>query len=500
VLELRHVTKIFPGVRALDDVSARFEPGEVHALMGENGAGKSTLMKILCGIYQPDAGQVLVDGEPRTLRSYSDAVANDISIVNQEIQVIPESTVAENICLDRISRFSKAGRVDWKKIHATARLHLEEVGCAVDPADKIGRLTAAQKQLIQIAKAVSADSRYLMLDEPTSSLTKYEAERLFELVRKLRDKGVCIIFVSHKVEEILELCDRVTVLRDGRLVGTRDCRGATREEIVKMMIGRDEANIHRGFLPEAGEVVLEARHIKEYGRFDDMNFTLRRGEILGWYGLVGSGRTELARLIIGERPADGGEVLVNGKPAVIRSIPDALHRYGIGYVTENRKEEGLVLSASVRDNITITVLEKLRNTMRKISIDREKDLAARMIRELNIVCSSDQVRTGTLSGGNQQKVSIAKWIAVQSDILIVDEPTVGVDIGAKEYIHDLIWNLANEQGKSIILISSDLPELVSLSRRVLVFMDGRISGELNDLNEREYSYEEISERIGALLV
>jgi ribose transport system ATP-binding protein len=500
VLELRNVSKIFPGVLALDDVSVCFEQGEIHALMGENGAGKSTLMKIFCGIYQPDAGQVLLDGAVKALKSYRDAVSNDISIVNQEIQVIPESTVAENICLDHIGQFVRAGRIQWNEINESAQQYLDEVGCEVGPREKIGRLTAAQKQLIQIAKAISSDSRYLMLDEPTSSLTKYEAERLFALVRKLKEKNVCVIFVSHKVEEILQLCDKVTVLRDGRLVGTRDCRDATREDIVKMMIGRDEAEGHRGFLPVKEEVALEARHLKEYGRFEDVSFQLKKGEILGWYGLVGSGRTELARLIIGERPIDGGEILVNGKPAAIRSIAGSLHRYGIGYVTENRKEEGLMLAATVRDNITITVLEKLLNAFRKINRKREKEVAGRMIDELNIVCASDEVKTETLSGGNQQKVSIAKWIAVESDILIVDEPTVGVDIGAKEYIHDLIWKLASEQGKSIILISSDLPELVSLSRRVMVFMDGGIRGELNDLNEVEYRYEEVSERVGALLV
>lgn len=496
MLELKNITKLFPGVTALDNVSVNFEPGEIHGLMGENGAGKSTLIKVICGIYQADIGEMEIDGKRVAFKSFHDAVRSDINIVNQEIQVIPGDTVAENICLDRIDRFAKKGIVSWKKINETARKYLEVVGLDIDPQEKIGKLTVAQKQLIQIAKAISSKAKYLLLDEPTSSLTKFETETLLSLCRQLKEQGVCIIFVSHKIEEVMELCDKVTVLRDGKFVGTRDCRDLTRDELVEMMIGRSEILSYRGFLDIGDETVLEARHLKEYGRFEDINFCLRRGEILGWYGLVGSGRTELARLLIGDRPIDGGEIFINGKKARIKSISDSLYRYGIGYITENRKEEGVILDASVDDNISITIWTQIRNKLGKIDRRKENGIVDGMINSMAIKTQSRNTKVYTLSGGNQQKVSIAKWIASSCDILIIDEPTVGVDIGAKEAIHDLIWDLAKVHGKSVILISSDLPELISLSRRVLVFMDGKIRGEIDGLNDKETSYEEVSSKIG----
>lgn len=496
MLELKNITKLFPGITALDNVSVSFEPGEIHALMGENGAGKSTLIKVICGIYQAEAGEMFIDSSPVAFKSFRDAIENDINIVNQEIQVIPNDTVAENICLDRIDRFSKGGIVNWKEVNKTAQTYLDIVGLQVDPGAKIGKMTVAQKQLIQIAKAVSSQAKYLLLDEPTSSLTKFETETLLNLCRQLKEQGVCIIFVSHKIEEVMELCDKVTVLRDGKLIGTRSCEGLSREDLVNMMIGRNEMLEHKGFLDIKEEKVLEVRHLKEYGRFQDINFHLNRGEILGWYGLVGSGRTELARLLIGDRQPDGGEILVNGKRARIKSISDALYRYGIGYITENRKEEGVMLDASVDDNISITIWTQIRNKLGKISRKQENKIVDDMIDTMAIKTQSRQTKVYTLSGGNQQKVSIAKWIAAACDILIIDEPTVGVDIGAKEYIHDLIWDLAKVQGKSVILISSDLPELVSLSRRVLVFMEGKIKGEIDGLNEKEVPYDEVSTKIG----
>lgn len=496
MLGLNNISKIFPGVVALDDVSIQFHTGEIHALIGENGAGKSTLIKIICGIYKADLGYMDIDGEKLSFKGFQDAIDHSINFVSQEIQIIPNGTVAENICIDRINKFSKWGIVDWKAINATAKRYLEIVGMDIDPKVKIKGLTAAQKQLIQIAKAISSGAKYLLLDEPTSSLTKHEAENLFQLLRQLKQQNVGIIFVSHKIEEITELCDTITVLRDGKIVGTMDCESVTRDEIVHMMIGRDQTVAHRGFLDIKDEKVLEVRHLSKYGLFDDINVHLNRGEILGWYGLIGSGRTELARLIIGERPIDDGEILINGKQVRIKSISDSLYQYGIGYVTENRKEEGLILNASIEDNISITIWNKITNKFQKINRKKEIEAVDDIIDALKIKCPSRDVKTLSLSGGNQQKVSIGKWLAATCEIFIFDEPTVGVDIGAKEYIHSLIWDLAKVQGKSVILISSDLPELVSLARRVLVFADKKIKGEITGLNETEKTYEEVSREIG----
>lgn len=499
MLELKNISKIFPGVKALDDVSLTFKTGEIHALMGENGAGKSTLIKIITGIYQADLGSVYLDGKQVEMKSYRDAVEHDISMVSQEIQVIPEATVAENIVLDRIDKFTQKGKINWNLINESAKKYLDMVGLSVSPTQKIEHLTAAQKQLIQIAKSLSSNARYILLDEPTSSLTTYESENLIKLVKKLKEDGVGIIFVSHKIEEVLELCDVVSVIRDGKYIGTRDCKGMTRQDIVKMMIGREESAEHLGFLDVKDEVVLEVKHAVAYGTTDDVSLQLKKGEILGLYGLVGSGRTELARLIFGADKMDSGEIWVNGKKAQIHSIQDSIEKYGIGYVSENRKEEGLILDFPVGSNITITVWKRILNKFRKINIQEENNVINKMIRKMQIKTPTALTQVGTLSGGNQQKVSIGKWLAADCDILIIDEPTVGVDVGAKKYIHDLIWQLAKEEGKSIILISSDMPEMVTLARRILVFKDHKIAGEINDLNETVKSYEEVSHEIGKLM-
>lgn len=496
MLELKNISKIFPGVKALDDVSLTFKTGEIHALMGENGAGKSTLIKIITGIYQADLGSVFLDGKQVFMKSYRDAVDHDISMVSQEIQVIPEATVAENIVLDRIDKFTTKGKVDWKLINESAKKYLDMVGLTVSPTEKIEHLTAAQKQLIQIAKSLSANARYILLDEPTSSLTTYESDNLIRLVKKLKAEGVGIIFVSHKIEEVLELCDVVSVIRDGKYIGTRDCKGMTRQDIVKMMIGREESTEHLGFLDVKDEVVLEVKNAVAYGTVDNVSFQLKKGEILGFYGLVGSGRTEVARLIFGADKMDSGEIWVNGKKAQIHSIQDAIEKYGIGYVSENRKEEGLILDYSVGTNMTITVWKRILNKFRKIKVNEENAIIDKMINKMQVKTPSADTAVGTLSGGNQQKVSIGKWLAADCDILIIDEPTVGVDVGAKKYIHDLIWQLAKDEGKSIILISSDMPEMVTLARRILVFRDHKIAGEIDDLNSVVTSYEQVSQEIG----
>jgi ribose transport system ATP-binding protein len=501
MLEVRSISKSFPGVKALDRVSVSFAPGTIHALLGENGAGKSTLMKIICGIYAPDRGELFLDGRPLHLRSTFDALANRISIVHQEIQVVPRASIAENIMLDKLDRYRRGLGIDWKRLRREAKVFTDMVELELRPETPVGMLSAAQKQLTQIARALSDGAEILLLDEPTSSLTLHEADHLFELLRRLKSQGVTIVFVSHKLEEVMALCDVVTVLRDGKLMGTRSRAELTKDQIIAMMIGRTTFEEFRGLLPvDYTCPVLEVRGLRSE-LFDGIDLTLWQGEILGLYGLVGSGRTELAKTLIGEHRHDSGTVLVRGKPAHIGSVAESLQRYRIGYVSENRKEEGLILGATVTANLTITIWSRLASRLlRVLRPRREVEQALKIIQRLDIKTPGPLQVLNNLSGGNQQKVSIGKWLVADCDILILDEPTIGVDVGAKEYIHDLIWKMAKEEGKSIILISSDMPELVKLARRILVFKNYRIVGELSDLNQEEHSLEETSLRIGAFLV
>lgn len=501
MLQIRNVSKLFPGVVALDDVSLDFTPGAVHAIVGENGAGKSTLIKIICGIYTPDEGEVLLDGERLALHTYRDALDHKINLVSQEIQVIPKSTVAENIMLDKIERYTRRGVIDWRRLNRDAAEYIELVELNLPGNMLVGGLSAAQKQLIMIARALSSNAAILIMDEPTSALTSHETQNLLSLLQRIKTSGVTILFVSHKLEEVLQVADAVSVLRDGRLIGTRATAGLHKEEIVRMMIGRDARTSALGMLPPPGAPVLEARCIRQAGRFEDVSFTLRQGEILGFYGLVGSGRTELAQILIGVDRKDGGEVLVNGEPAHIHSMADSLNRYRLGYVSENRKEKGLILGASIKTNVAVTVWERLRNRFRAIDLGEEDAVAHRYMAALEVKATGPEQPVNRLSGGNQQKVSIAKWLAAQCDILIIDEPTIGVDIGAKEYIHQLIWDLASKENKSIILISSDMPEIVNIARRILVFKDSRIVGEIvNDgSNGPVRGYDEVSQEIGRFL-
>ncbi len=500
MLEVRSISKSFPGVKALDRVSVSFAPGSIHALLGENGAGKSTLMKIICGIYGPDEGEMFMDNRRLHLRDTFEALTHRISIVHQEIQVVPRASIAENIMLDKLDRYRRGLTIDWKRLHQDALEYMDMVELALSSETPVGELSAAQKQLAQIARALSDGAMVLLLDEPTSSLTQHEADRLFDLLRKLRDQGVTIVFVSHRLEEVMVLCDVVTVLRDGKVIGTRPRSELSREQIITMMIGRSTIERWRGLLPvDREKPVLEVRNLRS-ALFNGVSLALYQGEILGLYGLVGSGRTELAKTIIGEYRSEPGAIFVRGRPARIDSMADSLHRYRIGYVSENRKEEGLILSATVTTNLTITVWTRLRSRLLGILRPvREVNQAEKTIRSLDIKTPSSQQTVNNLSGGNQQKVSIGKWLVADCDILIVDEPTVGVDVGAKEYIHDLIWKMAKEEGKSIILISSDMPELVHLARRILVFKNYAIVGELDDLNEGERSVDETSLRIGQFL-
>ncbi len=503
MLELRHISKSFPGVRALDDVSLIFNAGEIHGLIGENGAGKSTTIKIITGIYQPDEGELFLEGKPLALRDHADSMVRGIGLVHQELCVIPDATVAENILMERLTT-GRFGGIDWPATNAAALAHMQAVGLNVPPSRLVRGLSAAQKQLIQIARALSSNARVLLLDEPTSSLTEHEAGRLFGLLKGLRSKGVAIIFVSHKLNEVLAICDRVTVLRDGKLVRTapvatssKHAGVASTSELAAMMIGRECREEHLGRLnPDFSKTVLSTKDISKSGKANRVSFDLHQGEVLGFYGLVGSGRTELARILIGEDAQDSGEIIIHGKPAGNRSVQSCLRLFGLGYVTENRKEEGLFLDDSVMRNLTVGIWPQLRNCFtRAIHPKAEAESAQHWVDAMEIKTPSLLRRVGNLSGGNQQKVSIGKWLAAECRILIVDEPTVGVDIGAKRQIHQLLWNLAAKDGRSVIVISSDLAELTLLTNRILVFRRNQIVGEVRGVDSGEKSYESISREI-----
>lgn len=504
MLEVKQITKIFPGVRALSEVSCAFECGEIHALLGENGAGKSTLMKVICGVYQQDGGQIVIDGKETNFSSFRQALDNGISIVNQEIQVIPMASIAENIMLDKLSNYMEHGKLNWKRMNADSTRYMNMLGLNLPPTMPAGKLSPAQKQLISIAKALSANAKYLLLDEPTSSLTQNEAERLFEQLHKLKKQGIGLIFISHKLEEVLSICDKLTVLRDGKWIGTRDCKNITKREIVEMMIGRNSNDEYMGKLEvDRSKPTLRVRNLCQYGKFDNISFDAYPGEILGFYGLVGSGRTELARAILGDTRIDSAEIELRGKRVRIKSIPDSVNRLGIGYTSENRKEDGLILNFDVLQNTSITIWPLLKKTpLSPINIRKEKQRVQKVIDDLDVKTPTLSHPIRNLSGGNQQKISIGKWLARGCDVLFIDEPTVGVDVGAKEAIHKLIWDLAAVEKKTIILISSDMTEMIKLARRILVFRENKIVAEIDDINidPPGRPYEQVSKTIGEHLL
>jgi ribose transport system ATP-binding protein len=493
-LVLKHVSKTFPGVKALKDVSLTFNKGQVHALLGENGAGKTTLIRIVSGYQQPDHGaEMLIDGVPYISRGTQDAFEKGIQTVHQDLQVVPLASVAENIVLERLPTWRKTGVVNWKEVNSIARHYLEVVGLDVDPTTRIDRLSIAERQLVIMAKAISSNVKILLLDEPTSSLTEKDTQHLFKVVDQLRTSGVLIIFVSHILDEVLQIADMITVLRDGAHVVTDEVKNMDRRKIVKYMIGREENTSGTGTLSvDKSKKVLEVKNLTRRGKAYDVSFDLYKGEVLGFYGLVGAGRTELARILIGHDKLDSGEMFVDGKKAVIRSVREALDTYRMGYVSEDRRKDGLIVSASVKANITVTVWHRLANWIGVVSRKKERDIAYKEVEDLDIRITSLREKVADLSGGNQQKVNVGKWLAAECDILILDEPTVGVDVGAKEYFAGLIGNLAR-RGKSIILISSDMPEIIKLAGRILVFSGNRIVGEIDNASK---DYKETSTKIG----
>jgi ribose transport system ATP-binding protein len=476
-LAVAHASKAFPGVQALDDVGLALEPGTIHALLGENGAGKSTLIKIITGVHAPDAGTVEIDGASVRFSSPRDAIRAGIAAVHQERNLIPRFSIAENIMLERLPA-GGLGLIDYARLHDEAKKQMAPLGLDLDPRTPVRGLSVAHMQLVEIAKALSLNARILLLDEPTASITPHETVTLFKLLRHLRDSGVAILFVSHKLEEVFELCDSITVLRDGRnACASRPLSGLGRADVVKLMIGREERVIEAPGRREERPPVLELENVSsEYGH-EAIDLVLRPGEILGLYGLVGAGRTELAKSIIGAATITGGTVKVDGQPAVIDSVATALRKYRIGYVSEDRKHEGLILMHSVRRNVAITLWQRLARFFGWVPAGAERSAINPFIERLQVRTPSLDQPTALLSGGNQQKVSVAKWLAADAKILIVDEPTVGIDIQTKGYLHELLHELA-DQGKAILLISSDMPEMVALADRILVMNEFRITGEV----------------------
>ena len=475
LLELQEITKTFPGVIALDKVSFDVRPGEVHALVGENGAGKSTLIKIIAGAHQPNGGTMVFDGKPAVLTNPRQATEMGISVIYQETSLYPELTVAENIYIGRYPR-RRFGSIDWPTMYDDADKIFDTLEVEADVRRKVSRLTVGNRQRVEIAKALSQDAKVLIMDEPTAALTAHDVETLFRIVRRLREQGVGIIYISHRLEEVFELADRVTVLRDGKFVGTMDVADATNETLISMMVGRSLDNLFPKSDVVIGEPVLEVENLSSDGYIDDINFTLHRGEILGLSGLVGSGRSDLAQVLFGIHPVDSGEIRLKGKKATIRSPQHAM-KQGIAYVPEDRQNQGLVLPMSVEQNISLATLMDL-TKYGFVRVRQEEVVAEKSVEMLSIRTPSIFQQVENLSGGNQQKVVLAKWLLSRPDVLILDEPTRGIDVGAKAEIHRLMSELAS-QGISIIMISSELPEILGMSDRILVMRLGRLVAEFD---------------------
>ncbi|MFJ5848136.1 sugar ABC transporter ATP-binding protein [Streptomyces sp. NPDC092903] len=484
LLECDQIVKVFPGVRALDGVGLRLTAGSVHALLGENGAGKSTLIKVITGVHAPDGGRLLKGGQEIQPRSPLDAMRAGIGVVHQERNLIPGFSVAENITLQNPP--SRRGLVDREAMTAPARHCLAELGLDIDPHQLVSELSVAQQQLVEIAKALHTDSKVLLLDEPTASLSPQEAERLFDVVRRLTERGTCVVFVSHKLEEVFAVCDTVTVLRDGRSVlESAPLAEHTQDDVVTLMVGRAHAVTAMTPRPvdTSATPALSLTGLSTASGHRDISLDVLPGEIVGLYGLVGAGRSELVKAVLGLDRVTGGEIRVYGEPARIGSPRRALHGYGIGYLTENRKEEGVFLEQPILRNITVTVWRKLANALGYVPARRERETAEDLVERLGIRISGLTQNAGELSGGNQQKVSLSKWLAADTRLLVVDEPTVGVDVRTKHAFHELIWELARG-GLPILLISSDLAEMVTLADRVVVMAGHRIRGEV--ANDHDY--------------
>lgn len=476
ILRLEGISKSFPGVKALEDVHFDLQPGEVHALLGENGAGKSTLIKIVSGVYRPDSGTIRVADKEVIFNNPRESQQRGIATIYQELSLYPELTVAENIFIGHAPR-NRFRMIDWGAMEHRSREILASLEIHdLDVTRKIGGLTVGNRQRVEIAKALSQDAKILIMDEPTASLSEADVQRLFEIVGLLRERGVGIIYISHRMEEVFKLADRVTVLRDGHYVDTRKVADVTEPQLIQMMVGRTIDQLFPKLPAEIGEPILEVRHLHRAPMTRDVSFTLRRGEIVGMAGLVGSGRSEVAQVIFGITPAESGEILIDGQPVKARHPEDSM-RLGVAYVPEDRGTQGLIRPMPIRENVSLASLRMLSRAS-FIDFGRERRLAVEMVNKLGIRAYSIDQIVNKLSGGNQQKVVISKWLSREPRILIVDEPTRGIDVGAKAEIHRLISELA-QRGLAILMISSELPEILGMSDRILVMREGRIVAEFS---------------------
>ncbi|MEC3607869.1 sugar ABC transporter ATP-binding protein [Bacillus glycinifermentans] len=474
-IEMKDIYKAFGQNRVLTGVSFELHEGEVHALMGENGAGKSTLMNLLTGLHKLDSGTIKINGRETYFSGPKEAEQQGIAFIHQELNIWPDMTVLENLFIGR-ELSSKLGFLNSKKMKALANEQFEKLGVSISLEKEAGLCSVGQQQMIEIAKALMTDAKVIIMDEPTAALTDREINKLFAVIESLKKNGVSIVYISHRMEEIFAICDRITVMRDGKTVDTKNISDTDFHEVVKKMVGRELTERYPERNPKPGRTVLEVRGATKKGLFENISFHVRTGEIVGVSGLMGAGRTEIMRAIFGLDPLDAGSILIGGKKAVIKTPSDAVQK-GIGLITENRKDEGLVLDASIRENIA---LPNLASFSPKGWIDHksEQQFVDLLIKRLMIKTDSPETPVGSLSGGNQQKAVIAKWIGIGPKVLILDEPTRGVDVGAKREIYQLM-NELTDRGVAILMVSSELPEILGMSDRVLVIREGSLSGELS---------------------
>jgi len=483
---MKNIVKSFPGVQALKGVELKVRPGEIHALMGENGAGKSTLMKCIAGIYKPNAGEIVYDGKVMAPYTTAEALKMGISMIHQELSPVLHRPIMENIWLGR-EPLTRVGLVDHKKMHEMTASVLKEIDLDEDPRTLMASLTVAKMQMIEIAKAVSFNSKLIIMDEPTSALTEKEIKQLFAIMRRLKAQGKSIIYISHKLDEIYEITDRVTVYRDGSYIGAEDTKSLKVDKLINMMVGRDVNEMFPKVDCPIGEVKLEVKNLSHKRFFRDVSFTVRRGEILGIAGLVGAGRTEVIETIFGVREKAGGEIFVDGEKVDIRMPRDAIER-GMAWLTEDRRRSGIFPMLSVELNMAIANIPRFLNRLGLVKESYLNGVCKEYVQKIQVKTPSLAQKVENLSGGNQQKVLVARWLMTEPDILFLDEPTRGIDVGTKAEIHRLITTLAGE-GKSIVMISSELPEVMGMSDRIMVMHQGKVTGILE--NSKDLTQEEL---------
>ncbi|QCX33196.1 sugar ABC transporter ATP-binding protein [Caloramator sp. E03] len=483
ILEMKNISKSFPGVKALSGVNLRAFSGEVMALLGENGAGKSTLMKILSGVYKRDEGTIKIDGREVEINGIKDAQNLGISIIHQELSLLPNLTIYENLFLG--NEISSGFKLNKREMIKKSEELLKSFDFTVSPKTLTKELTVGEMQMVEIIKAVSKDAKIIIMDEPTTALTEVETEKLFKIIERLKNNNVAIIYISHRMEEIFKICDKITVLRDGTFIGEEDVKGITKDKLISMMVGRKLEEQFPRIDTKIGNSILKVENLSMKDKIKDVSFELFEGEILGIAGLMGSGRTEVAKLIFGEYKKSSGNIYIEGKKAEINSPKDGI-REGIAYLSEDRKKEGLILKLSVLENMTLSNLKKYESKVKRINRAKELEDCKAYTKKLLIKTSSPNQLIKNLSGGNQQKVIIAKWLLTSPKVFIIDEPTRGIDVGAKKEIYQIL-NELKAQGKGIIMISSDMEEILGVSDRILVMHEGRITGQI----ERDKANQEI---------